>query len=288
MSPVTITVIAAAAGPPSSAPLRDRTNQQAGAQVRPNDGKGSKKAVGGAHESQKKAKTPELLASEASKPTTNTPFEEYMSTFKTFMGENGFLGYVLVRGIALSRDQKQDGPESHHGEEEEGTSKFTKDQMESLRFIFLTRARVDQFAEMRDLLVGDEPSLQIGKSCRMMIVNSSFSYHVLETYDFVHRRLNDRSKAKKMTPAQKLDFLLAYTVALKDYDAWMANNRGGMGTVVKGLSSMWKRLLTKYSGKELGWDVEYSKPGVMELLRQFKEKVALVPDHNELGKFQFM
>jgi hypothetical protein len=323
-----ITVLTAAPSS-SSVPLRDCTYQQQGSTsgggstssrpstVNKNDSnKSCTKTIDDAYKSQEKAKALQLSSESKAANTTTaaTPYEEYVSKFKTFLDENAFAGYVLVQGITpcCSRDDRVNGGFKSRNiadvgdhEEKDTSSKFSKTQMETLRYICLTQTRAKQFAEMRDLLVGDEPRIRIGESRWMMVVNSSFSYHVLETYDFVYRKLhedrssndklvtttrstNKKNKMMMMIPAERLDFLLAYTAALNEYDAWMTNNEGGMGTVVKGLASIWKRLLTKHSDEELGWDVEYSKPGVMALLRQFKDKIASVPNHNELGKFSLL
>ena len=73
-------------------------------------------------------------------------------------------------------------------------------------------------------------------------------------------------------PADKFDLLYAYTYHLKEYDVWMHDNEGGMEGMVKDLASMWKRLL-KNNDEKLGIDAEYTRPGVVQLLEDFKELV---------------
>jgi hypothetical protein len=44
----------------------------------------------------------------------------------------------------------------------------------------------------------------------------------------------------------------------------------------------------KKSDDEIGWDLEYTKPGTLELLRQFKEEVeGTGVDYYDMGKFNY-
>lgn len=81
--------------------------------------------------------------------------------------------------------------------------------------------------------------------------------------------------------------LVAYTHALTTYDVWMYDNEGGMGEVVWGLANAWKRLLSKHDDVELGWDVKYTKPGVLELLEGFKTQVEDMNECYDLGEFVY-
>ena len=93
------------------------------------------------------------------------------------------------------------------------------------------------------------------------------------------------SRTKK--PADKLNLLLGFTFAIYRWDCWMHDNEGGMGVIVKGLAGAWKRLLKKYSDEELGIDTAYTKPGILELLSQFKKEVESMEDYYEMGKFNY-
>jgi hypothetical protein len=59
-----------------------------------------------------------------------------------------------------------------------------------------------------------------------------------------------------------------------------------MEIMVKSLAAFWRRLFLKEQREkvDLGWDTEYTKPGVMELLGQFKLKVEACP---ALGVFDY-
>jgi hypothetical protein len=89
-----------------------------------------------------------------------------------------------------------------------------------------------------------------------------------------------------MSPDKKFDALFAYTSTLLDYDVWMHDNEGDMGALVKGLAAVWRNLLKK-NDEEIGWDLEYTKPGVYALLGQFKERVEGMDDCYEMGKFKY-
>lgn len=96
---------------------------------------------------------------------------------------------------------------------------------------------------------------------------------------------NCLSKLSK-NPSHKLDMLVAYTHALTTYDACMYDNEGGMGELVWGLANAW-RLLSKHGDVALGWDVKYTKPGVLELLEGFKTQVEDMNECYDLGEFVY-
>jgi hypothetical protein len=112
--------------------------------------------------------------------------------------------------------------------------------------------------------------------------NTSFSYHVVATWDTVKKSL-----CREKDPSKKLDLLFAYSYNLEQFDNWMHDNEGDIRPLVKGLATAWKSLLTKHSDKQLGWDCKYTKPGMMEFLTRFKSKVEGTPKYMKLGKFNF-
>lgn len=89
-----------------------------------------------------------------------------------------------------------------------------------------------------------------------------------------------------MSTDKKFDTLLGYNFTLQEHDAWMSDNEGDMGTLVKGLATVWRNLLKK-SDQEIGWDVQYTKPATYEMLRQFKESIEGMDDYFEMGKFKY-
>jgi septation ring formation regulator EzrA len=116
--------------------------------------------------------------------------------------------------------------------------------------------------EMRELVLGDQAN------SNFLMFNTSFSYDILGAFDHFKTKLYTKAK----TPADKFDLLLAYTYNINEHDVWMHDNEGGMEGMVKNLASMWKKQL-KNSNEILNIDAEYTRPGVVEFLVQFKEKV---------------
>ena len=52
----------------------------------------------------------------------------------------------------------------------------------------------------------------------------------------------------------------------------MHDNEGDMGDMVKDLAKLWKKLLAK-DDSTLGIDAEYTRPGILAMLKQFKDKL---------------
>lgn len=206
-----------------------------------------------------------------SKKEGTTPYEVYFETRTDYLITHNLdiLGVQIIKGVDRADDEE---------EEEEDTSKYTTEQMNSMRVIMVTENREKQHDEMRKLILGD------AWDDDMLTFTSSFSYKVMDSWYFVNRHFLPRCK----TPSQKLDLLMMYTSTLKEFPWWMHYNKGGLGVVVKGLGNAWKTLLKNNSDKDLGWDNEYTKPGVMELLNQFRAIIDNVPDYRGLGKFKYM
>lgn len=210
-----------------------------------------------------------------------TPYDAYFARLAAVQrGQTPkVLGPMLIRGIPRSGDGSDDDDEDEEsgGDEEEGgdknKDKYTKEQMDSLRYVLVTQRRNDRLDEMREFVLGDQAGHGI------MMFGTSFSYDVLDGFE----RFKSSKYAKAKTPAEKFDLLFAYTFNLKEYDTWMHDNEGGMDGMVKGLASMWKRLL-KNDDEQLGIDAEYTRPGTVEFLRQFKKEVEM---HYSVPPFKF-
>mmetsp|Transcript_14303 Transcript_14303/g.33207 ORF Transcript_14303/g.33207 Transcript_14303/m.33207 type:complete len:149 (-) Transcript_14303:2018-2464(-) len=134
--------------------------------------------------------------------------------------------------------------------------------MDTLRHVLITKNRDQQLKAMEKLVLGE----QAGESTLMF--TTSFSYDVLHGFDFFHLHEYSRIKSKP----EKFDKLFAYTYRLKEHDVWMHDNEGGMTEMVKELARMWKELL-KNDDKKLGIDSEFTRPGVVQLLQEFKEEI---------------
>mmetsp|Transcript_24166 Transcript_24166/g.52125 ORF Transcript_24166/g.52125 Transcript_24166/m.52125 type:complete len:208 (-) Transcript_24166:320-943(-) len=192
-----------------------------------------------------------------------TPHDEYFATMDAFQKANrGILGPMIIKGINKSNDDDEENEVEDSEEEDEDKSKYTAGEMASLRYIMITKDRNVKLDEMRKLLLGDQADEDL------MCFNTSFSYEVKDGfYEFLSK---EYSRTKKQS--SKFDLLLGYTYNLQEYDVWMHDNEGDMDGFVSDLAKMWKDLLTN-SDNELGIDAEYTRPGILQLLKDFKEKV---------------
>jgi len=202
------------------------------------------------------------------------PRDLYYDARNDFLNENKEIeGAILIRGI----ERTDCDSDSDSDTETEDSNNYTMEQMNSLRFVMLTKNRDEQLEKMRKLILGD----QADHSCKMF--NTSFSYNVMDSWEYVKRSVLPRK-----SPAQKLDSLLAFTVTIQQYNVWMHDNEGGMGVMAKGLAAAWKRLIQQNSDEQLGWDTQYTKPGVMELLKQFQSEIDAMDIDYDMGKFKYM
>ena len=219
--------------------------------------------------------------SASSSASTQIPYDEYFAKLKKFQTENGFIGQMLIKGIPSKRNEDGDYDSDDDDDEEEDVDKstYTKEDMESLRFILINQSRADQLEEMEKLVLGDQAGSPF------MMFNTSFSYQVLNSWYSVKQMMSSRSAT--MTLTKRIDILFAYTHIIHQHDVWMHDNEGGMDTLVKGLASTWKRLLSKNSDDDLGLDT-YSKAGILELLSQFKKCVEEMDSCYGMGKFRYM
>ena len=212
------------------------------------------------------------------KEKATTPYDAYFAKFKKFQKDHDFLGAMLIKGIQSTGNGDDDDGDDE--QQEQDNSKYTTEEMEGLRFVLINQSRSDELEEMASLVLGE----QAGES--VMMFNTSYSYQVMDSWEVVKKIVNSRSKT--MTLPKKIDILFAYTHTLTEHDVWMHDNEGDMGTLVKGLGAAWKRLLSKNSDEELGLDSEYSKPGVLELLSQFRKAIDGCDSCYEMGKFKYV
>ena len=65
---------------------------------------------------------------------------------------------------------------------------------------------------------------------------------------------------------------MVYTNTVKDFDFWMHDDANPF---------------TSSSIPKKGWDVEFAKPGVLQLLKQFKKHVEDMDEVYEIGEFNY-
>jgi hypothetical protein len=201
-----------------------------------------------------------------------TPYQLYFDEMKAFRTENGFKGQLLTKGIASDRDDEEESDE----EDEADNSKYTTEQMQTLRFIMINDSRADQLDAMRKLVLGDQADEGF------MMFNTSFSWQIMDHVFPRFKQLYQKTTSK----AKKFDMLFAFTFQLFQYDVWCHDNEDSMNPLTSGLAKMWKALL-KGSNEELGIDAKYTRPGIMALLEDFKKLILEVGDCQHEPKMKF-
>ena len=199
----------------------------------------------------------------AAKEKATNPYDEFFEAFDKVQKRNPKnKGAMVIKGISSGEDSDSDDEDDE--EKEVDKSKYTAEQMSTLRYVFITQKREDKLNEMKEYVLGDQATHSV------MMFNTSFSYDILDGFN--HYKSSGWKKLK--TPADKFDSLFAYTYMLKNYDVWLNDNEGGMEDITKGLASMWKRLL-KNDDDKLDIDAEYTRPGIVQLLNDFKSDIEM-------------
>mmetsp|Transcript_56572 Transcript_56572/g.164086 ORF Transcript_56572/g.164086 Transcript_56572/m.164086 type:complete len:245 (-) Transcript_56572:185-919(-) len=189
------------------------------------------------------------------KQTPKTPFARYFDRLDAFLKERDMLGHLMTKGIQVDHDEDSDD------EEGSDNSKYTEEQMASLRFVLINQNRSDQLDRMRGFILGEQAD------SNFLMFNTSFAWDVRDGFYYFKEMFN---KIKKWP--EKFDILFAYTHELHQYDCWMHDNEGELDDMVSQLASMWKRLLKK-DDVTLGIDAEYTRPGVVTFLEKFKTTI---------------
>ena len=181
-------------------------------------------------------------------------------------------GHMIISGISTgSGDSDED--EEEEEEDDEVTSKYTAEQMSTLRFVLINQKRQDRLDEVQRFVLGNQ------STCGIVMFNDSYCKEVVGGFE------RFKSWSRDISPADMFDLLFAYTYTLEQYDHWIDNkydlwidDEGGMCGMVMSLAVMWKELL-KNNDKELNIDAEYTRPDVEEFLRNFKEKIEAFTVH---------
>ena len=187
-----------------------------------------------------------------------TPYKLFFIKLKKFAKEQkDVLAPMIIKGVSKPREDDEDYDEDEDEEEtEEDKANYTQEQVETMRFILITKKRRDKLNEMNEFVLQDEE-----------VFNTAFSYRIRKSFPAMKRM---RNKMKNWS--DKFDLLFAYTYTVSQYNNWVQDNEGDMNGVVDGLGRLWKHMLKK-SDKELGIDLEYTRPGILELLESFKKVI---------------
>lgn len=137
--------------------------------------------------------------------------QEKVNELDTPKGE--MLGHILIRGISSNRDSDDEESES---ESEEDQDKYTEEQMNSLRFILITKNRAKMMDDMREFVLGEQANESF------MMFNTSFSWEILSGFSHFKKNIYQKKKSWKL----QFDVLFAYTHVLHSHDYWMSDNEG--------------------------------------------------------------
>jgi hypothetical protein len=204
------------------------------------------------------------------KESPKSPYDEEMERLQLVCDRCRGVGYSLIRGVA-----REDSDEDNFD-----PTKCSQEQVDNVRVIVITKDRQDRMEEMSKLILGDQHGRQL------MTFSTSFSYEVINAWNAFTVRFQEAGNCWQ----EKFDLLLGFTETLKEHDVWMHDHEVGWGgeKMVRQLALSWK-LVLKRNDDELGIDPEYTRPGIVALLEQFKEAVESVELHDgdELMRFDF-
>ncbi len=213
-----------------------------------------------------------------------TPYSVWKNAFQSFMIDHGFLGSLLIRGLEEQQHECRKrilSPSSHDNEGNPGDndrSWLTRRDLDDLRYILITESRAEKLDAVRDMLLGGE---QKGAQETAVVMYDqdagSFGRRVYRVWNTWNRRIMFNVRIQ----SDRLDWLIAFTHTIHECDEWMYDDPkendedNTMPIMVQSVAATWRRLFAKeqIAKADLGWDQQYTKPGVMELLGQFKAKV---------------
>lgn len=193
--------------------------------------------------------------------TTKSPYELLMEKLQHKSDEIGGVGYSLVRGVSPACSE---GDYDEQEEENFDPRRCSQTQVDHVRILIVTKARQGLMEHMANLVSS----------------RASESELALQVWDMWHMFQSKYRNIKCWK--NKLNMILGFTDAIKDYDGWMHSTEYPWDQLTLGLARLWKSLLKK-SPEELGVDVEFTLLGIMCLLQDFQEQVESV----ETTKMEF-
>jgi hypothetical protein len=206
-----------------------------------------------------------------------SPYEIEMENLQHVCDRCSGVGYSLIRGVA--RESRDNEGDEISEDDDFNPNECSQEQVNHVRVIIITKERQERMEEMSILILGD----QHGK--KFMMFDTNFSYQVINAWNSFTFRFREALDWK-----EKFDLLLGFTDTLKEHDVWMCDHEIGWGgeKMVEQLAKSWKLMLER-DNEQLGIDPEYTRPGVIALLEQFKEAVESVdtdPDDRMIFDFE--
>lgn len=185
--------------------------------------------------------------------TMKSPYELLMERLQYTSNAIGGIGYSLVRGVAPAT---QEHDHAEQDEENFNPNLCSQTQVDHVRIMIVTQDRQEEMTAMA--------------SHFQQASETEFASHVWDTWRLFQCKYRNQ-KCWKL----KLNMILGFTDAIKDYDGWMVSTAYPWNELTMGLGRLWKALLKK-SSQELGVDVEFTLPGILCLLQDFQEQVESV------------
>mmetsp|Transcript_33500 Transcript_33500/g.52734 ORF Transcript_33500/g.52734 Transcript_33500/m.52734 type:complete len:233 (-) Transcript_33500:271-969(-) len=187
---------------------------------------------------------------------------------------------LLTRGLVKGGNPDHSDSEEDDDDENEDVDAYTQAEVDTIGLVIMPEKRVKALEAMEKLVVGD----QYGDS--FMMFNTSFSYEVIHAFGQFKKRLQ-----KGKTWADKFDLLFGFTMAIDKYDVWMNDHEMGWrqeggDAMLRFLASKWKAAL-KQGDAELGIDSDFTRPGVIAMLEQFKKNLRRPEDYQGDGGMKF-
>lgn len=229
----------------------------------------------------------DLPSSKRHKPANShkSPYDIAMEHLQLICDRCSGVGYSLIRGVARGtkqNDDEDDDDDEIADDDDFDPTECSQEQVDHVRVIIITKERQDRMEEMSKLILGEQHGQDF------MTFNTSFSNRVISAWNAFTVRFQQALEWQ-----EKFDLLLGFTDTLKEHDFWMNDHEVGWGgeKMVEQLGRSWKLMLER-GNDELGIDSEYTRPGVVALLEQFKEAIESVEslnphDPNERMHFDF-
>jgi hypothetical protein len=219
---------------------------------------------------------------ETEEKTAYELWQEKVKSVRTRLGAS----CMTVRGIKRIEQDDDDDDDDEEEEDDDNDNNddknYTEEQLDHVRLIMMTDARIKMFEHMSQLVLGDQYDRDF------MMFDTRFSYEVVDAFEILKRKMRNMTGAR--SSKVKFDMILGFTAEIDKYDVWMHDHEycWDGAKMIKSLARMWKNTLKK-SNEELGIDSDFTRPGVICLLEEFKKKVEDIDEGDEPPlKFIFM
>jgi len=175
----------------------------------------------------------------------------------------GYAPYILVRG---TNDPNEDSPD------EEGdaySDSLTEEDMARMRVVIMNAERDKAIDAVQDDLLENQPYRDM-----FLSFNTDFSWLVIRTLDEWLEQYEKRPQWQQWP--RKANVLMALTHCLLEHDVWLHDHEiswlDPADRIFKRLAKAWKGALKK-SDEVLGIDAAYTRPALIAMCEDFKEKI---------------